>query len=148
MQKPKKCVSRYCPDLRTDGCILCVISKFLHIAQQSKSLCDRFNVPLLINDRIDVALAVGARGVHLGQTDMPVHIARRLLTSGVIIGVSCNTVENAYTAVREGADYVGIGAVWSTSTKELKTPVLGVRAVGSVLEALDGTEVKAVAIGD
>ncbi|KAF8552510.1 Hydroxyethylthiazole kinase [Imleria badia] len=122
-------------------------AEFLHIANEIKSLCKDHGVPLIINDRIDIALAVDADGVHLGQIDMPVHVARSLLPPGKIIGVSCNNVDHVKKAVEDGADYVGIGAVWATNTKQLTSPVLGVRAVGPLLAALDGTSLKAVAIG-
>ena len=85
--------------------------------------------------------------MHLGQTDMSVLQARDLLPSGSIIGVSCNNEDHIRAAVRDGADYVGIGAVWGTQTKKLTSPILGVRNVGAMLEILDGTNVKAVAIG-
>ncbi|KAH7927492.1 Hydroxyethylthiazole kinase [Leucogyrophana mollusca] len=121
--------------------------EFLEIALQSKALCEKYKVPLIINDRIDIALAVQADGVHLGQTDMPVHIARNLLPPGTLVGVSCNNIKHIKKAVEEGADYVGIGAVWGTTTKQLTSPTIGVRGVGTLLEALEGTAVKAVAIG-
>ncbi|KAI6046175.1 Hydroxyethylthiazole kinase family-domain-containing protein [Pisolithus marmoratus] len=121
--------------------------EFLEIALQSKALCDKYHVPLIINDRVDIALAVNADGVHLGQMDMPVHIARSLLPPNTIIGVSCNNLEHVQQAIKDHVDYIGIGAVWPTSTKQLSNPVVGVRGVGPLLAALDGTEVKAVAIG-
>lgn len=121
--------------------------EFFKIARQSKMLCDKYKVPLIINDRVDIALAVHADGVHLGQTDMPVHVARTLLPQNAIIGVSCNNLDHLKKAVEDRADYIGIGAVWTTHTKELTNPVIGVRGVGSFLSALDGTDVKAVAIG-
>jgi thiamine-phosphate diphosphorylase/hydroxyethylthiazole kinase len=93
-------------------------------------------------------LAIGADGVHLGQTDMPINVARSLLPKNTIIGVSCNNVEDIRNAVRDGADYVGIGAVWGTSTKVLTSPIVGVRSVGIMLNALEGTQIKAVAIGN
>ncbi|KAG9316499.1 Hydroxyethylthiazole kinase family-domain-containing protein [Chiua virens] len=122
-------------------------AEFLRIANESKRLCGEYDVPLIINDRIDIALAVNADGVHLGQTDMPVDVARTLLPPGTIIGVSCNNVDHVRKAVQDGADYVGIGAVWPTNTKQLTSAILGVRAVGPLLAALDGTCLKAVAIG-
>jgi thiamine-phosphate diphosphorylase/hydroxyethylthiazole kinase len=122
-------------------------TQFFQIASESKTLCEEYGVPLIINDRIDIALAVDADGVHLGQTDMPVHVARRLLPRGKIIGVSCNNVDHVRKAVRDGVDYIGIGAVWATNTKQLTSPVLGVRSIGPLLAALDATSVKAVAIG-
>ncbi|KAM5533305.1 hypothetical protein V8D89_012979 [Ganoderma adspersum] len=120
--------------------------EFLSIAQASKEICRRHNVPILINDRIDIALAIGADGVHLGQSDMPVQVARRLLPPNAIIGMTCNTVEHVKKAVEDGVDYVGLGPVWSTQTKKLTSPVVGVRGIGALLEILDDTEVKAVAI--
>lgn len=90
---------------------------------------------------------MGADGVHVGQSDMPLHLARKLLPEGTIIGVSCNTTTDADTAVKDGADYVGIGPVWPTQTKaDIKT-IVGVRGVGEILDRLKGTAVKAVGIG-
>lgn len=119
----------------------------MEIARQSKILCTKYKVPLIINDRIDIALAVKADGVHLGQTDMPVHVAKTLLPAGMVIGVSCNNMDHVRKAIEDGVDYVGIGAVWGTTTKKLTDPIMGVRGVGSMLQALDGTSIKAVAIG-
>jgi len=121
--------------------------QFLEIARQSKILCTKYKVPLIINDRIDIALAVQADGVHLGQSDMPVHLAKTLLPPGTLIGVSCNNIDHVRKAIQDGVDYIGIGAVWGTTTKELTDPVVGVRGVGPLLQALDGTSIKAVAIG-
>ena len=101
----------------------------------------------MINDRVDVALEVGAHGVHLGQDDMSVEQARKLLPPGSIIGLSCNTVEHVQQAVKDDVDYIGIGAVWDTQTKRLTRSIVGVRGVGEMLEVLDGTKIKAVAIG-
>ena len=104
-------------------------------------------MPVIIDDRVDIALAMGADGVHLGQTDMPVPIARALLPPGAIIGKTCNTPEHVRVAVAEGADYVGLGPVWGTLTKKVSSPVVGPKGIGEMLEVLDGTDVKAVAIG-
>ena len=82
-----------------------------------KELCDKYNVPLIINDRLDIALAVGAAGVHLGQDDLPCAVARRLLGEDFIIGVSAHNPAEAVKAVSEGADYLGCGAVFGTATK-------------------------------
>ena len=82
-----------------------------------KELCDKYNVPLIINDRLDIALAVGAAGVHLGQDDLPCAVARRLLGEDFIIGVSAHNPAEAVQAVSEGADYLGCGAVFGTATK-------------------------------
>lgn len=82
-----------------------------------KELCDKYGVPLIINDRLDIALAVGAAGVHLGQDDLPCAVARRLLGEEFIIGVSAHNPAEAVQAVSEGADYLGCGAVFGTATK-------------------------------
>ena len=82
-----------------------------------KELCDKYGVPLIINDRLDIALAVGAAGVHLGQDDLPCAVARRLLGEDFIIGVSAHNPAEAVQAVSEGADYLGCGAVFGTATK-------------------------------
>lgn len=118
------------------------------MAIKSKTICDKYNIPLLINDRIDVALAAKVDGVHLGQTDMPVEIARELLPPGSIIGLSCNNVDHVKDAVKKQVDYIGIGAVWGTQTKKLTSPIIGVRGVGAMLAELDGTGIKSVAIGE
>ena len=106
-------------------------------------------MPVIINDRVDIALASGAAGVHLGQTDMPFAIARKLLPPSAIIGVSCTTPEHVHKAIEDGADYVGIGAVYATSTKDVSAPgrVCGIAGVRAMLSVLEKTEVKAVAIG-
>lgn len=86
-------------------------------ALQLKALCDSFNVPLIINDRLDIAMAVGAAGVHLGQDDLPCAAARKLLGEDYIIGVSAHNPVEAKTALQSGADYLGCGAVFGTATK-------------------------------
>jgi len=121
--------------------------QFVDLARKSKIICDKHNVPLLINDRVDVALAAKVDGVHVGQTDMPIEDVRKLLPPGSIIGLSCNTVEHVRDAVRLQVDYIGIGAVWGTQTKKLTQPIIGVHGVGAMLAELDGTNIKAVAIG-
>ncbi|TFK44211.1 thiamine biosynthetic bifunctional enzyme Thi4 [Crucibulum laeve] len=121
--------------------------EFIQIARDSKALCDKYNVPLLVNDRVDVALAVKADGIHIGQDDMAVAQARKHLPEGSIIGLTCNTLEHVKAAIRDDVDYVGIGAVYGTKTKPLKSPLIGVRGVGVMLDALEGTNVKAVGIG-
>lgn len=124
-------------------------AEFLEIARDTVSLCAGYNVPVIINDRVDIALASGAAGVHLGQTDMPFAIARKLLPPSAIIGVSCTTPEHVRKAIEDGADYVGLGAVYATSTKDVSAPgrVCGIAGVRAMLSVLEGTGVKAVAIG-
>ncbi|XP_019242562.1 PREDICTED: thiamine biosynthetic bifunctional enzyme TH1, chloroplastic-like, partial [Nicotiana attenuata] len=84
-------------------------SDFLEAAKACLKICRVHGVPLLINDRIDVALASDADGVHIGQSDMPAHVARALLGPDKIIGVSCKTPEHALQAWIDGADYIGSG---------------------------------------
>lgn len=86
-------------------------------ALQLKALCDSFNVPLIINDRLDIAMAVGAAGVHLGQDDLPCAAARRILGEEYLIGVSAHNPAEARAALLCGADYLGCGAVFGTATK-------------------------------
>ncbi|CAE6376035.1 unnamed protein product [Rhizoctonia solani] len=126
--------------------------EFLEIARRTKQICDKYSVPMFVNDRVDVALAVGATGVHIGQADMPVSTARKLLELGhpdspCLIGVSVANLDEAKRAVLDGADYVGIGAVWTTTTKNLVRPVVGVRGVGDILDVVGDAGIPAVAIG-
>lgn len=86
-------------------------------ALQLKALCDSFKVPLIINDRLDIAMAVGAAGVHLGQDDLPCAAARRILGEDYIIGVSAHNPAEVAEALQSGADYLGCGAVFGTATK-------------------------------
>lgn len=86
-------------------------------ALQLKALCDSFNVPLIINDRLDIAMAVGAAGVHLGQDDLPCAAARKILGEDYLIGVSAHNPAEAKSALQNGADYLGCGAVFGTATK-------------------------------
>lgn len=86
-------------------------------ALQLKALCDSFNVPLIINDRLDIAMAVGVAGVHLGQDDLPCAAARKILGEDYLIGVSAHNPAEAKVALQNGADYLGCGAVFGTATK-------------------------------
>lgn len=90
---------------------------FLNLAQKVKKLTDKYNVPLIINDRIDIALAVDSAGVHLGQDDMPCKIARKIIGPDKIIGISAENYGDALQAQEDGADYLGIGAIEKTPTK-------------------------------
>ena len=91
--------------------------KLVDIAQQMQRTCTHHDVPLIINDRADVALAVGAKGVHFGQDDMPVAIGRKILSTETIIGTSARTEEKILEAITEGADYIGFGPIYQTSSK-------------------------------
>lgn len=92
-------------------------------ALRIKQVTDQYNVPLIINDRVDIAAAVDAAGVHLGQSDLPVEAARKLLGKDKIIGVSAARVDEAKKAEQDGADYLGVGAMFVTGTKTNTRPV-------------------------
>ncbi|MBQ8297132.1 MAG: thiamine phosphate synthase [Ruminococcus sp.] len=91
--------------------------EFLAEALEIKEICRRYDVPFIINDNVDVAVKCGADGIHVGQSDMNAGNLRRLVGNDMIIGVSAGTVEAALEAEKNGADYIGTGAVFSTSTK-------------------------------
>lgn len=90
---------------------------FLQEAKGICALCRRYNVPFIINDNVEIAIACGADGIHVGQEDMAAGEVRRRVGDGMILGVSVHTVEEARQAVQDGADYLGLGAVFPTSTK-------------------------------
>lgn len=90
---------------------------FLREAKKMKLLCEKYHVPLIINDHVDIAVRCGADGVHVGQKDMEAKEVRKLVGEKMIIGVSARTVEQAIQAEQAGADYLGVGAVFGTSTK-------------------------------
>ena len=91
--------------------------EYLHLAQKVHVLAQRYGVPLIIDDRLDVAMAINAEGVHLGQSDMPIHMARSLFGGDKIIGATAKTVPQAREAYEQGADYLGVGAIYPTTTK-------------------------------
>ena len=90
---------------------------FLQTAESVHDITQRYGIPLIINDRVDIALAVGAEGVHLGQDDIPARAARRIIGPDMILGVSASSLEEARQAERDGADYLGVGAMNPTMTK-------------------------------
>jgi thiamine-phosphate pyrophosphorylase len=98
--------------------------EFFNFATQIKAVTDNYQIPLIINDRLDIALAVEAAGLHVGQDDLPAATARKLLGSDKILGVSAATVDEAIKAEADGADYLGIGAVFPTDTKKDACQVL------------------------
>ena len=91
--------------------------EYIELAKKVHLLTLKYNVPLIIDDRVDVAIAVGCEGVHLGQEDMPVSAARKILGENFIIGATAKTVEQAVEATKGGADYLGVGAIYPTTTK-------------------------------
>ncbi len=90
---------------------------FLARAIEMQRLCKRYNVPLIINDNVRVAIQSGASGIHVGQSDMPLSEVRKLVGENMIIGVSAHNVEEAKLAEAGGADYLGVGAIYATTTK-------------------------------
>ena len=112
-------------------------------ALKVKALCDKYRVPLIINDRADIALAVGAAGVHVGQSDLPADVARRILGTDAIIGVSAHNAKEARAAEAAGADYLGCGAVYPTGTKK-DTSVIGTAGLQAIRAA---TQLPFVGIG-
>lgn len=91
---------------------------FFKEAKELKDLCKEYNVPFVINDNVDIAVKIGADGVHVGQSDMEASDVRERLGKDKIIGVSAQTVEQALLAQKQGADYLGVGAVFSTNSKD------------------------------
>ena len=91
---------------------------FYQLAVEVKKVTEGYGIPLIINDRIDIAMAVDAAGVHVGQTDLPVNVARKILGKDKLLGVSVSSLEEAVKAEADGADYLGVGAMLPTKTKE------------------------------
>lgn len=116
---------------------------FLEAAKECVPLCHSYGVSLLINDRVDIALACDADGVHVGQSDMPLSVVRSLLGPEKIIGVSCKTPEQAYQAWIDGADYIGCGGVFPTNTKA-NNQTIGLDGLKAVCSA---SKLPVVAIG-
>ena len=109
--------------------------EYISLAEKVHRLTQKYNVPLIIDDRIDVAMAVDAEGVHLGQSDMPVDIARRILGDDKIIGATAKTVPQALRACRNGADNLGVGAIYPTTTK-VKTVLTSVDTLKEIVRAV------------
>lgn len=91
--------------------------EFYNMAVNIKKITDYYHVPLIINDRVDIALAVNAAGVHIGQSDLPVPVTRQMIGPDKILGVSVSNLNEAVRAEKEGADYLGVGAMFATDTK-------------------------------
>lgn len=91
--------------------------EFYRQAMEIKQITDQYHVPLIINDRIDIAMAVKADGVHIGQSDIPAAVARKLIGADMLLGVSAASVTEALQAEKDGADYLGVGAMFPTGTK-------------------------------
>jgi thiamine-phosphate pyrophosphorylase len=117
---------------------------FLELASRMNEQLGKSGVPLLINDRVDIVLACGAAGVHLGQDDMPLPDARRLLGPDKIIGISVNSLDEAAEAERRGADYVGLGPIYATTTKDTDLPLVGSEGIRRMHKLID---IPIIAIG-
>ena len=118
--------------------------RMIEEATELLRLCRAAGVPFIVNDRLDVALAVDADGVHVGQDDMPAALARRLLGRNKTLGVSAGNTEEARKAVDDGADYIGASPVFATSTKPDAPPPLGIEGLRRITQAV---EIPVVAIG-
>lgn len=109
--------------------------EYIELAKKVHALSKRYHVPLIIDDRVDVALAVGAEGVHVGTSDMPVDMARKLMGRDKIIGATAKTVSRAKECWEHGADYLGVGAIYPTSTK-VKTVLTSVDTLRDICSAV------------
>ena len=109
--------------------------EYIDLANKVHALTKKYNVPLIIDDRVDVALAIDAEGVHVGQSDMPVSMARELMGNDKIVGATTKTVEQAVEACAQGADYLGVGAIYPTTTK-VKTVITSTETLGNICSAV------------
>jgi thiamine-phosphate pyrophosphorylase len=119
--------------------------EFYREAEQAMLVARHHGIKIIINDRVDIALAVGADGVHLGQDDLPVEAARHLVGENVILGYSTHNLAQAQQAARLPIDYLAIGPVFPTSTKDSSNPVVGLTGLSAVRQAVP--EIPMVAIG-
>lgn len=122
----------------------CSTREFIEQARAIQTFLKAHQIPLIINDRIDVAQAVKADGVHLGQKDMPIELARDILKDSMLIGISAETLENAVQAEKGGADYIGVGPIFPTDTKADAATPLGPEGF---LEIRKAVKIPLVAIG-
>ena len=117
--------------------------EYMELAKATHEITKRYGVPLIIDDRVDVALAIDAEGVHVGQTDMPVKIARQLMGPDKIVGATTKTVPQALEAYEQGADYLGVGAIYPTTTKVVTI----LTSVDTLKEIVKAVPIKVNAIG-
>ena len=109
--------------------------EYLALAEKVHKLTQKYNVPLIIDDRLDIAMSMDAEGVHLGQSDMPIHIARKIFGNHKIIGATAKTVPQALEGYEQGADYLGVGAIYPTTTK-VKTILTSTDILGDICNAV------------
>ncbi len=117
--------------------------EYISLAKKVHEQTKKYNIPLIIDDRVDVALAIGAEGVHVGQSDMPVSLARKLMGENKIVGATTKTVPQAIEAYEQGADYLGVGAIYPTTTK-VKTILT---STDTLLEICNHVKIPVNAIG-
>ena len=117
--------------------------EFFETAQRVKQITDSYHIPLIINDRTDICLAVNAAGIHVGQQDLPAKVVRSIVGPDKIIGVSAATLYEAMQAEQDGADYLGVGAMFATSTKTNTRPV----TVEQLAQIKQSVQIPVVAIG-
>ena len=116
---------------------------FYQLAIKVKKITDAYNIPLIINDRVDICLAVEASGVHIGDEELPVDVTRQLIGKNKLLGVSAKTVARGLEALNNGADYLGVGAIFPTQTK-VKTTVTSLQILDEIVRK---TDLPVVAIG-
>lgn len=109
--------------------------EYIELATKVHKLTKKYNVPLIVDDRLDVAMAIDAEGVHLGQSDMPIRTARKLFGENKIIGATTKTVEQAKEAYEQSADYLGVGAIYPTTTK-VKTILTSTETLDLICKAV------------
>ncbi|MGD9281795.1 MAG: thiamine phosphate synthase, partial [Desulfobacterales bacterium] len=110
----------------------CSTREFIEQGLTIKKFLKDHSVPLIINDRVDVAQAIKADGVHLGQTDMPLGLAKKILGESMIIGISAESVQDAIEAEKGGADYLGVSPIYATPTKTDTAPALGLEGLREI----------------
>lgn len=109
--------------------------EYMDLAVATHEITARYGIPLIIDDRVDVALAIGAEGVHVGQSDMPVRLVRKLMGPDKIVGATTKTVPQALEAYEQGADYLGCGAIYPTTT-HVKTVITPVETLKEIVKAV------------
>ena len=141
----------------------CSTREYYELAKKVKTITDMYQIPLIIDDRVDICLAVDASGVHIGADELPVDVVRNMIGNDKILGVTAKTVERALEAEKHGADYLGVGAIYPTTTKVITQPTsietlrkiattvsIPIVAIGGIkednMEPLKGTGIAGVAI--
>ena len=141
----------------------CCTREYYELAKKVKTITDTYQIPLIIDDRVDICLAVDASGVHIGADELPVEVVRNMIGNDKILGVTAKTVERALEAEQHGADYLGVGAIYPTTTKVITQPTsietlkaitttvsIPIVAIGGIkednMEPLEGTGIAGVAI--